>query len=62
MIEALRKLANHIYSLDSGSLDAKLLFGAADEIERLHAEAEEARRLSLELYAATTGPALRRAG
>ena len=32
------------------------------EIERLNNEAAETRRLSLELYTATTGPAVHRAG
>jgi hypothetical protein len=35
---------------------------AKARIEQLEAEAEKTRRLSLELYTATTGPALRRAG
>jgi len=37
-----------------------LLLEAADEIERLRAEADRVRRLSLELYTETTGPAVRR--
>lgn len=37
-----------------------LLREAATEIERLRAEAEEARRIALELYVTTTGPAMRR--
>ena len=39
---------------------AALLLEAADEIERLRAEADRVRRLSLELYTETTGPAVRR--
>lgn len=41
--------------------EAGMYRGAADEIERLRAEAAETRRLSLELYTVTTGPAVARA-
>lgn len=34
---------------------------AADEIEKLKSQAEETRRLSLDLYTATTAPAVERA-
>lgn len=55
LIERLRKFDHDFH------VPAALLLEAANEIEHLNAEAAEMRRLSLELYTATTGPAVRRA-
>jgi hypothetical protein len=53
-VEKLKKLADHLFVLDSGSGDARLLFWAVDEIKALRAQIGH--ELMLALNAPASGP------